>query len=231
MMIEHLKGGMNLKDKLKKGQAFLGVDGIKYYYLGLDYHDQVLFTTPELWTNIEPEYYAKSKFFIKEVLNEKSDMSENCTWYYQSLNELEDSSMEDKIKRCLDIIKNSNLKDFELRPISIGPLVKGQAYSKDINQYYEVIGFIVDNDIYIDNKKELKQKGFFAIYHSNCDESVPLIFERTLNNENSFDSKKFVASTDDIVDIKEVICDKEKVNDYMNYSLKERISENEERER
>ena len=220
-----------MKDKLKKGQAFIGVDGNKYYYLGLDYHDQVLFTTLDLWTNVEPEYYAKSKFFIKKILDEKSELIESCTWYYQSLNEFEDSTMEDKINRCLDIIKNSNLKDFELRPTSIGPLVRGQAYSKDVNQYYEVIGFIVDNDIYIDNKKELKQKGFFAIYHSNCDESVPLIFERTLNNDNSFNSKKFVASTEDIVDIKEVICDKEKVNDNMNYSLIQKLEKKEERER
>ena len=219
---------MSMKDKLKKGKAFIGIDGNKYYYLGLDYHDQVLFTTLDLWTNIEPEYYAKNIFFIKEVLDEKSELIENCTWYYQSLNEFEKASLNDKIKRCLDIISNSNLKDFKLKPTSIGPLVKGQAYCKNVNQYYEVI---VDNDIYIDNKKELKQKGFFAIYHSNCDESVPLIFERTLENDNSFNNKKFIASTDDIVDIKETICDKEKVNDNMDYSLIKRLELKEERER
>ena len=36
---------MSLKDKLKKGQAFLGVDDNKYYFLGFDYDDQIFFTT------------------------------------------------------------------------------------------------------------------------------------------------------------------------------------------
>lgn len=30
-----------MKDKLKKGQAFIGLDGNKYYFLGFDYDNQV----------------------------------------------------------------------------------------------------------------------------------------------------------------------------------------------
>ena len=45
-MIE-IKEVMNLKDELKKGQAFMGVDDNKYYFLGLDYDDQIFFTTLE----------------------------------------------------------------------------------------------------------------------------------------------------------------------------------------
>ena len=30
---------MNLKDELKKGQAFIGLDDNKYYFLGYDYDD------------------------------------------------------------------------------------------------------------------------------------------------------------------------------------------------
>ena len=146
---------MNLKDELKKGQAFIGVDDNKYYFLGLDYDDQIFFTTLDLWSDKEQGFMSKSNIFIKEVLDERSDIIENATWYYQSMKELDNSSMEEKIKRCLDIIKNSNTKEFELRPTEIGPLVRGQAYSKEFNQFYEVIGFIVDNNIYISlNKKE-----------------------------------------------------------------------------
>ena len=57
MMIE--KGLMNLKDELKKGQAFIGVDDNKYYYLGLDYDDQILFTSLDLWTDKEQKYLEK----------------------------------------------------------------------------------------------------------------------------------------------------------------------------
>ena len=218
---------MNLKDELKKGQAFIGLDDNKYYFLGYDYDDQIFFTTLDLWSDKEQSYMTKSNIFIKEVLGEKSKVIEDCTWYYQSMKELDNASMEEKIKRCLDIIKNANTKDFELRPTEIGPLVRGQAYSKEFNQYYEVIGFIVDNNIYLDSDLKAKQKGFFAIYHSNCENTVPLIFERNFSDrDNSFDGKHFIAGNDDRVDIEDVVCNKDLVNSYMNENLTDRLEKN-----
>lgn len=213
-----------MKDEIKKGQAFIGVDNEKYYFLGFDYNDQILFTTLDLWTDKEQKYMEKSNLFIKEILTEKSEIIEDSTWYYQSKKELEKSSIEEKIKRCLDIIANANTNELELRPTEIGPLVRGQAYSREFNQYYELIGFIVDNNIYVDNDLKAKQKGFFAIYHSNCENSVPLIFERNYSEkDNSFDGKHFLASTDDRVDIEDVIANKEVINSHMNYALRDRL--------
>lgn len=218
---------INLNDELKKGQAFIGLDDNKYYFLGFDYDDQILFTNLEMWTDKDQSYMTKSNIFIKEVLNEKSEIIENSTWYYQSMKELDHSTMEEKIKRCLDIIKNSNTKEFELRPTEIGPLVRGQSYSKEFNQYYEVIGFIIDNNIYLDSELKAQQKGFFAIYHSNCESTVPLIFERNFSDkDNSFDGKHFIAGNNDRVDIEEVICNKELVNSYMTDTLSERLEKN-----
>ena len=215
---------MNLKDELKKGQAFIGLDDNKYYFLGYDYDDQIFFTNLDLWSDKEQSYMTKSNIFIKEVLDEKSKVIEDSTWYYQSMKELDNSTMEEKIKRCLDIIKNSNSKDFELRPTEIGPLVRGQAYSKEFNQYYEVIGFVVENNIYVDKDLKTNQKGFFAIYHSNCESTVPLIFERNFSDrDNNFDGKHFVAGNDDRVDIEDIIYNKELVNSYMNNNLIERL--------
>ena len=104
------KGVMNLKDEIKKGQAFIGVDDNKYYFLGFDFDNQILFTTLELWIDKEQSYITKSNIFIKEILEEKSKIIEDSTWYYQSLRELDNSLMEEKIKRCLDIIKNDQQK-------------------------------------------------------------------------------------------------------------------------
>src|SRR5574344_1571879 len=197
---------MSLKDNIKKGQAFIGIDDEKYYFLGFDYDDQILFTNLDLWSDKEQKYLEKSNIFIKEILDEKSEIIENCTWYYQSKKELENATMEDKIKRCLDIIDNSNTNGLELKPIEIGSLVRGQAYSKELNQYYDMIGFIVDNNVYVDNELKAKQKGFFAIYHSNCENSVPLIFERNYSEyDNSFKGKHFIAGNDDRVDIEDEI--------------------------
>ena len=88
---------MNLKDELKKGQAFIGVDDKKYYFLGFDYDDQIFFTNLDLWTDKEQSYMTKSNIFIKEVLDEKSEIIENSTWYYQSMKELDNSTMEEKM--------------------------------------------------------------------------------------------------------------------------------------
>ena len=213
-----------MKDNLVKGQAFIGIDDEKYYFLGFDYDDQILFTNLDLWTDKEPKYMEKSNLFIKEILNEKSEIIENSTWYYQSKKELENASMEEKIKRCLDIISNSNTSDFKLCPTKVGPLVRGQAYSKEFNQYYELVGFIIDNNVYVDNELKAKQKGFFAIYHSNCESSVPLIFERNFSEkDNSFNGKHFIAGNDDRVDVEDEVANIDYVNSHMNDNLKNRL--------
>ena len=141
------------------------------------------------------------------------------------------ASTEEKIKRCLDIIENSNNNELELKPTDVGPLVRGQAYSKEFNQYYELIGFIVENNIYVDNSLKAKQKGFFAIYHSNCENSVPLIFERNFSDrDNSFDGKFYLAGNDDKVDIKEVIMNKDLIDSSMTEELKNRLEKNNNKE-
>ncbi len=229
MMIEEEM--VNMKDKLVKGQAFIGIDDQKYYFLGLDYDEQILFTNLDLWTDTEQKYMEKSNLFIKEILDEKSKLIEDTTWYYQSIKELEMASTEEKIKRCLDIIENSNNNELELKPTDVGPLVRGQAYSKEFNQYYELIGFIVENNIYVDNSLKAKQKGFFAIYHSNCENSVPLIFERNFSDrDNSFDGKFYLAGNDDKVDIKEVIMNKDLIDSSMTEELKNRLEKNNNKE-
>lgn len=229
MMIEEEM--VNMKDKLVKGQAFIGIDDQKYYFLGLDYDEQILFTNLDLWTDTEQKYMEKSNLFIKEILDEKSKLIEDTTWYYQSIKELEMASTEEKIKRCLDIIENSNNNELELKPTDVGPLVRGQAYSKEFNQYYELIGFIVENNIYVDNSLKAKQKGFFAIYHSNCENSVPLIFERNFSDrDNSFDGKFYLAGNDDKVDIKEVIMNKDLIDLSMTEELKNRLEKNNNKE-
>lgn len=213
-----------MKDRLQKGQAFIGVDDNKYYYLGMNYDGQILFTNLDLWTDKDKKYIEKSNIFIKEILDEKSEIIENSAWYYQSKDELKQASVEELAKRCIDIINDSNTKEMRLEPVEFGSLVRGQAYSKEFNQFYEVIGFIVDNNIYIDNQLKAKQKGFFSVYHSNCD-NVPLIFERNYSDEdNSFNGEHFVAGNNDRVDIVETLINKEVID----YSINNKLSKEKE---
>ena len=213
-----------MKDRLQKGQAFIGVDDNKYYYLGMNYDGQILFTNLDLWTDKDKKYIERSNIFIKEILDEKSEIIENSAWYYQSKDELKQASVEELAKRCIDIISDSNTMEMRLEPVEFGSLVRGQAYSKEFNQFYEVIGFIMDNNIYIDNQLKAKQKGFFSVYHSNCD-NVPLIFERNYSDEdNSFDGKHFVAGNNDRVDIVETLINKEVID----YSINNKLSKEKE---
>lgn len=213
-----------MKDRLQKGQAFIGVDDNKYYYLGMNYDGQILFTNLDLWTDKDKKYIEKGNIFIKEILDEKSEVIENSAWYYQSKDELKQASVEELAKRCIDIINDSNTKEMRLEPVEFGSLVRGQAYSKEFNQFYEVIGFIMDNNIYIDNQLKAKQKGFFSVYHSNCD-NVSLIFERNYSDEdNSFDGKHFVAGNNDRVDIVETLINKEVID----YSINNKLSKEKE---
>ena len=211
-----------MNDEIKKGQAFIGRDGNKYYYLGLDYNNQICFTTLDWWKEDEPKYQTDNPLFISEILDEISFTISDCTWYYQSMKELENATMKDKMKRCLDIIRNANNEHIELRTKEFGPLVRGQAYSEEYGHYYEVIGFIVDNDIYVDSNLKDRQKGLFAIYHSNCESTVPLIFERAEKKEdNSFNGKHFIAGNNDKVYVTDIIYDMDEVNELLDEKQKQ----------
>lgn len=217
-----------MKDKknLKKGQAFIGVDDEKYYFLGYDYDNQIMFTNIDWWTDKEQKYAVKNNLFIKEVLDDSSELIEHTAWYYESLDELNNSSIDEQLLRCLDIIDSMNTKEMTLEPCRIGPLVRGQAYSKERNQFYELIGFIVENIVYVDKKYVSKEKGFFSIYHSNCDETVPLVFERGYENkDNSFDGKCYIAGNDDIVNVVEILLQRDIVNSRLNGDLRKRFND------
>ena len=204
------------------------MDDQKYYFLGYDYDEQVMFTNLDLWTDTEQKYIVKSNLFIKDILEEKSELIEDCAWYYQSMQELESSSIEDKIKRCFDIIEHSNTSEIELKPTKICDLVRGQAYDKELNQFYEVIGFIVENNIYLDGNLKANEKGFFSIYHSNCDESVPLIFERSFKDKKEdIIGKSFVAGNGDKVKVTELVIPSKKVNEYVDKTRLEKENNDE----
>lgn len=218
-----------MKDKLKKGQAFIGKDNELYYYLGLNYNGDLFFTNLELWNENTQRYITSDPTFVKDILDTSSERIETCTWYYQSEKEFNDASLIEKIDRCIDIIRNYNTSDFKLLTQEFGPLVRGTAYNKEYNQVYTVIGFIVENSVYVDNKLyDNAQKGFFAIYHTNIENSVPLIFERGKTiKDNSFDGKYFIAGNNDEVKIEEVLCSQKDVKKCIEKVLKQLEKEEE----
>ena len=203
-----------MNQDIYKGQMFVGLDNKKYFFLSYSNDSQILFTNEELWS--EKKYYIRDPMFIKKIIGKYSEVIKNCTWYYQSKVELDKTPIYYKLRRCLDNISNSKTEELELRPTKIGPLVKGQAYYKNLDQYYEVIGFLIECNVYLDKEPVCKNVGMFSVYHSTCDEQAPMVFEIPFD-DNSWEGKTFLNGYDDRVLIQEILLSKEEIDKEINY--------------
>jgi len=110
--------------------------------------------------------------------------------YYKTKNEIMCSTLEDQIdillyinaKACEQSVKNlirssnNSLDDIKERNIKIGPLVHGEAYFHEKDQYYDVIGFLVESECEFHGNR-LKTYGFRSIYFGKCNEYAPVDFD------------------------------------------------------
>jgi len=72
--------------------------------------------------------------------------------------------------------KDFNINDFKEKNIKIGPLVYGEAYYHEKDEYYEVIGFLVQSECEYKGTK-LNTYGFRSIYFGKCNEYAPVDFD------------------------------------------------------
>lgn len=111
--------------------------------------------------------------------------------YYKTRNEVMTASLEDRIdtllflnsktaevssKTLVETDKNFNLNDFKERNIRIGPLVYGEAYYHEVDEYYDVIGFLVESECEYKGRR-MKTYGFRGIYFGECNEFAPIDFD------------------------------------------------------
>lgn len=110
--------------------------------------------------------------------------------YYKTKNDVMTSSLEDKIdtllyinaKSCEQSLKNiirskdKTIDDIKERNIKIGALVYGEAYYHEVDQYYDVIGFLVESECEF-NKSRMKTYGFRSIYFGKCHDTAPVDFD------------------------------------------------------
>ena len=111
-------------------------------------------------------------------------------YYYKTKADVMSSSLEDKIdtllyinaKACEQSLKNilrskdNTIEDVKERNIKIGPLVLGEAYFHEVDQYYDVIGFLVESECEY-KKSRMKSFGFRSIYFGKCHEMAPVDFD------------------------------------------------------
>ena len=110
--------------------------------------------------------------------------------YYKTKNEIMCLTLADQIdtlmyinaKSCEQSVKNllrdktSSLEDIKERNIKIGPLVHGEAYYHEKDQYYDVIGFLVESECEFHGNR-IKTYGFRSIYFGKCNEYAPVDFD------------------------------------------------------
>lgn len=85
-------------------------------------------------------------------------------------------------KACQQSLKNVlrskdySIEDIKERNIEIGPLVYGEAYFHEVNQRYDVIGFLVKSECEFKGSR-ITTYGFRSIYYGKCHDMAPLDFD------------------------------------------------------
>ena len=110
--------------------------------------------------------------------------------YYKTKADVYSAPLMDKIDRLLyinaksceqslkNIIRNKDysLNDVKEKNLEIGPLVVGEAYFHEVNQYYDVIGFLVKSECEFKGSR-LITHGFRSIYFGKCHDMAPVDFD------------------------------------------------------
>ncbi len=141
--------------------------------------------------------------------------------YYKTKSDLMSSPLQERIDRLLYIngkacqqdlmtfFKNKNftINDIKERNLEIGPLVIGEAYYHELNQRYDVIGFLVKSECEFKGSRRTTC-GFRSIYFGKCSDSAPVDFDEG----NSLESCGTIGNgLGDFVEILEEINSKEEV--------------------
>ena len=89
--------------------------------------------------------------------------------------------------RDLIVNKNYTLEDIKERNIKIGPLVQGEAYFHEKDEYYDVIGLLVKSEFEFNGCRTINY-GFRSLYLGKCDKSAPVDFDEgySLEPEGTF---------------------------------------------
>ncbi len=148
--------------------------------------------------------------------------------YYKTKNDLFSSPLRDRIgtllylnaKTCEQNLKNIissknsdlSIDDIKERNINIGALVSGEAYYHETDQYYHVIGFMVESEFEYKGNRT-RAFGFRSIYFSPCHDFAPVDFDEG----SSLDDKGRIGNGfGDYVEIDEEIVSKDEVEKCIN---------------
>lgn len=201
---------------IKKGQYFKGGNNTEYIFLGYK-NPNIIYAVDNNFDNTG-EIFLFDVDIIEEVLNKYKESIKSLNWYYECKEELNSSSLDDKLKSLVNNLsydfktweKEINYLNIDIRIKNIGDLVSGKAFYSDQNQFYEVVGFLVETETYKNNKKMDENNGMFAIYHSKCDNQAPMSFFTKQE-----DGKYATKGSNDYFEIENILISKEDIEKYI----------------
>lgn len=204
---------------IHKGQYFMGSNNQKYMFLSYK-NPNIIYCVDENFKDTN-EILLFDLDFIQTILDDYNEDIKKMSWYFESPEELENVTLKEK----LDVLITNTTNDFkswedelndvlnlDIRIKKICDLVKGKAHYSSTNQFYEIIGFIVETETYENKKKTEENKGIFAIYHSKCDELAPMtFFYQDKKDKNRFYNK----GTFDDVKVDEILISEKEINKFI----------------
>lgn len=142
--------------------------------------------------------------------------------YYKDRREFTKDSLKEKIDRFLLIGKNdceeylercARLKEVPLneckeRNVKIGSLLKGEAYYHELDEYYDVIGFMVESE-HDYNGQRKTDYGFRGILFGKSSQSAPINFDEACSLQ---DTNNIPNGFGDYIEILEELESSENVN-------------------
>lgn len=212
---------------ISKGQYFKSQNNQEYIFLSYK-NQNIIFCVDEDFDETK-EVMLFDVDFIKRPLDKYNDKVKTISWYYQCKEELENSRIEDKLDTLITNLSNDfktwekevGFLKLDIKVKKISDLVKAKAYFKDQNQYYEVIGFLVETETYEKGKNTEQNKGLFAIYHSKCDNLAPMTF---FYNDDKDNKKYYNKGTNDYCIVEETLLSEKEITKYImdhNYCVPE----------
>ena len=143
-------------------------------------------------------------------------------YYYKDRKEFNKDSLKEKIDRLLLIGKNDceeflenyaktkeySINDCKERNIKIGSLLKGEAFYHELEEYYEVIGFMVEAEHDYNGKRKIEY-GFRGILFGKSSSTAPINFDEA---ESLDDYENIPNGLGDHIEVLDVLETKENVN-------------------
>lgn len=201
---------------IKKGQYFKGGNDTEYIFLSYK-NPNIIYAVDNNFDNTG-EIFLFDADFINIVLDKYNDNIKKINWYYECKEELDNSSLKDKVNYLMNNLKHDfrlwekevNYLNIDIRLKKISNLVSGKAFYSDQNQFYEVVGFLVETETYKNNKKMESNNGMFAIYHSKCDNQAPMTFFTKKEN-----GKYATKGSNDYFEIENTLISEEEIENYV----------------